>query len=160
VDIGGGASTLVDQLLARGFTRITVVDVAAAALDVARNRLGRRGDAVGWHVADVRQLDLGEQVDFWHDRAVFHFLTTSTDQEAYLSVLRETLRIGGHAMIATFGLRGPEKCSGLPVQRYDAEKLLDRLGFGFAQRRALERRHVTPSGATQEFTYGLFERTA
>jgi ubiquinone/menaquinone biosynthesis C-methylase UbiE len=137
-----------------------VVDVAEAALDVARDRLGRRGEGVGWHVADVRQLDLGEKVDLWHDRAVFHFLTTSADQDAYLSVLRRTLRIGGHAMIATFGLRGPEKCSGLPVERYDAEKLLRRLGVGFATRRALERRHLTPSGAPQEFTYGLFERTA
>jgi len=138
---------------------MTVVDVSDAALEVARNRLGRRGEAVRWLVGDARQLDLGEQVDLWHDRAVFHFLTTSTDQDAYLSVLRKTLRPGGHVIIATFGLRGPEKCSGLPVERYDADKLSRRLGVGFVQQRVLERQHVTPSGATQDFMYGLFQRT-
>jgi ubiquinone/menaquinone biosynthesis C-methylase UbiE len=159
VDIGGGASTLVDHLLGQGFTRLTVVDISGAALEAARSRLGRRGEAVRWLVADARQLDVGEPVDLWHDRAVFHFLTTSTDQDAYLSVLRKTLRPGGHLMIATFGLRGPEKCSRLPVERYDADKLLRRLGVGFEQRLVLERQHVTPSGTTQVFTYGLFQRT-
>lgn len=142
----------------KGFTRITVVDISDAALQVARDRLGPRGEAVRWLVADARSLDLGEQVDLWHDRAVFHFLTTSIDQDAYLSVLRKTVRPGGHVALATFGLLGPEKCSGLPVERYDAEKLSRRLGIGFEQRRVLERQHVTPSGATQAFTYGLFRR--
>jgi len=158
VDIGGGASNLVDHLLARGFTRITVVDVSDAALGVARNRLGRLGEGVRWLVADVRQLDLGEQVDLWHDRAVFHFLTTPIDQDAYLRALRRAVRPGGHVMIATFGLRGPQECSGLPVERYDADKLARRLGAGFQQRRVIEKQHITPSGVTQEFTFGLFRR--
>lgn len=137
-----------------------MVDISDAALEVVRNRLERRGEAVRWLVADARRLALGEPVDLWHDRAVFHFLTTSADQDAYLSVLRAAVRTGGHVIIATFGLRGPQKCSGLPVERYDADKLLRRLGGGFELRRSLERQHVTPSGATQDFTYGLFRRTA
>jgi SAM-dependent methyltransferase len=158
VDVGGGASTLVDHLLGQGFTRVTVVDISDAALEVARNRLGQLGEAVRWLVADVRQLDLKEQVDLWHDRAVFHFLTTPSDQDAYLSALRKAVRPGGHVVIATFGRRGPQKCSGLRVERYDADKLSRRLGAGFERRRVLEREHVTPSGATQDFTYGLFRR--
>ncbi len=151
---------MVDHLLAQGFTRITVVDVSEAALKVAQDRLGPRAAAVSWLAADARYLDLGEEVDLWHDRAVFHFLTTAADQDAYLSVLRKALRPGGHVMIATFGLRGPEKCSGLPVERYDADKLSRRLGACFELRRVVERSHVTPTGSTQDFTYGLFRRMA
>jgi ubiquinone/menaquinone biosynthesis C-methylase UbiE len=159
VDVGGGASTLVDRLLAQGFTGIMVVDISDAALQVARARLGQEAGGVTWLVGDARRLSLPEQVDLWHDRAVFHFLTSVADQDAYLSSLRQAVRVGGHAIIATFGPGGPEKCSGLLVQRYDAEALSRRLGAGFTRLRALERRHVTPSGATQEFTYGLFRRT-
>jgi SAM-dependent methyltransferase len=159
VDVGGGASTLVDRLLGQGFTGVTVVDISDAALQVARARLGEDAEGVTWLVGDARRLSLPEQIDLWHDRAVFHFLTTTADQDAYLSSLRRAVRVGGHAIIATFGPSGPEKCSGLPVQRYGAEALAGRLGVGFARLRVLEKRHITPSGATQEFTYGLFRRT-
>jgi len=148
----------VDRLLALGFTDVTVVDVSDAALRVARARLGQDAEAVSWLVADARQLTLPQPIDLWHDRAVFHFLTTGADQDAYLSSVRKALRVGGHAIIATFGLGGPEKCSGLLIQRYDAESLSARLGAGFVRVRVLERRHITPSGAPQEFTYGLFRR--
>jgi SAM-dependent methyltransferase len=159
VDVGGGASTLVDHLLARGFTRITVVDISEAALEAARTRLGSSGATVRWLVADARHLDLGEHVDLWHDRAVFHFLVTSADQDGYLSALRTSVRPGGHVMIATFGLSGPEMCSGLPVERYDEDKLSRRLGDDFERVDGLDTQHVTPSGVTQSFTYVLFRRT-
>ncbi len=156
--MGGGASTLVDSLLVQGFTRLTVVDVAEAALDVARARLGERAALVRWVAADARSLDLGEPVDLWHDRAVFHFLTTAADQDAYLAAMTRALRVGGHVVLATFGPQGPEKCSGLPVTRYDGAALARRLGPPYQPRRILERRHVTPWGAPQDFTYGLFQR--
>jgi len=159
IDVGGGASTLVDRLLAEGFTRVMVVDISDAALQVARARLGPAAEHVAWLIADARQLSLPEQVDLWHDRAVFHFLTAAADQDAYVSSLRRAVSVGGHVILATFGPGGPEKCSGLPVKRYDAQALSARMGPGFALLRAVEKRHVTPSGAAQEFTYGLFRRT-
>ena len=158
VDVGGGASSLVDHLLDRGYSQLTVVDISEAALDVARRRLGDRGRRVTWIVGDVRDLRLADQADVWHDRAVFHFLTHEADQVAYLRSLRTTLRVGGHVIIATFGLQGPEWCSGLPVERYDTDKLSRRLGAEFGLVRSLERLHVTPSGAAQQFTYGVFQR--
>jgi hypothetical protein len=126
---------------------------------VARERLGPRGFPVTWLVADARHLTLPSPVDVWHDRAVFHFLTNEADQDAYLGALRSGLRVGGHVVMATFGPDGPAKCSGLPVQRYDAAKLSSRLGPDFSLIRSLERRHVTPSGAEQQFTYAVFRRS-
>jgi SAM-dependent methyltransferase len=158
VDVGGGASTLVDALLDRGFERLTVVDLAASALGAARARLGPRADRVTWLEADARELRLERPVDLWHDRAVFHFLTEPADQDAYFSSLRAAVKPGGHVIIATFGPRGPEKCSGLPVERYGARRLSERLGPEFGLLRSLETVHTTPAGATQEFTYCLFRR--
>jgi SAM-dependent methyltransferase len=137
---------------------LTVVDISEAALGVARARLGDRDRRVAWLAGDARQLRLAQQVDVWHDRAVFHFLTHEVDQAAYLRSLRMALRVGGHAIIATFGLEGPERCSGLKVERYDADKLSRRLGPDFELIRSLERRHVTPSGAEQQFTFCVFKR--
>jgi ubiquinone/menaquinone biosynthesis C-methylase UbiE len=159
VDVGGGASTLVDGLVGLGFTHVTIVDIAEAALDAARRRLGPLGAGVTWLAADARHLSLPEPVDLWHDRAVFHFLTSAADQQAYLAALRGALRSGGHVLIATFGSNGPERCSGLPVQRYDAHQLGGRLGDGFELGHTVERVHTTPSGTRQAFTYGLFRRT-
>jgi SAM-dependent methyltransferase len=156
VDVGGGASTLVDELLDRGFERLTVVDLAESSLNAARARLGPRAGLVKWIKADVRTLRLPHPVDLWHDRAVFHFLTEPADQDAYLSSLREAVRPGGHVIIATFGPQGPERCSGLPVERYDAAKLSRRLGSEFELVRSLEKVHTTPGGATQQFIYCLF----
>jgi len=158
VDVGGGASSLVDRLLDRGFERVTVVDLAEPSLHAARTRLGPRADRVSWLRADARTLRLPRPVDLWHDRAVFHFLTEPADQDAYVSSLGAAVRPGGHVVIATFGPQGPQKCSGLAVERYDAEKLSRRLGPGFALLRSLEKVHTTPGGAAQQFTYCLFRR--
>jgi len=135
-----------------------VVDISDSALDAARRRLGAGASEVKWVVGDARDLHLPRPVALWHERAVFHFLTRNADQDAYLSCLVENLRPGGHAILATFGPEGPEKCSGLPVERYDARKLSGRLGTGFELMRSLEKVHTTPSGVAQQFTYCLFRR--
>jgi 2-polyprenyl-3-methyl-5-hydroxy-6-metoxy-1,4-benzoquinol methylase len=158
VDIGGGASTLVDQLLQRGFRKLTVVDISESALIAAQAHLGPRAGEVKWLTTDVRGLHFTHQFALWHDRAVFHFLTQQADQDAYLSSLRQAVRPGGHVVMATFGPQGPEKCSGLPVERYDAKKLAARLGPSFDLLRSLEMNHTTPGGSTQQFTYCLFRR--
>ncbi len=134
------------------------MDVSESALCAARTRLGPSADRVTWIAADARALRLPHLMDVWHDRAVFHFLTQPADQEAYLSSLREALRPGGHVVIATFGLRGPDRCSGLEVERYDAEKLSRRLGVEFDLVQSLEKLHTTPSGVGQAFTYCVFRR--
>lgn len=156
--MGGGASSLVDHLVARGFTGVTVVDVSEAALAVARGRLGADAAKVKWIVSDVRQLELGQPVDLWHDRAVFHFMTSPEDRQGYLDGLQRSVRVGGHVLLATFAPDGPEKCSGLPVCRYDALGLVAALGPGFSLLKSLVHRHQTPSGGSQPFTYALFRR--
>ena len=158
VDVGGGASLLVDRLLDAGYTDLKVVDVSSAALEVAQARLGERAAMVEWSVADARDLQLTEKVDVWHDRAVFHFLIEEEDRVAYLESMRRAVRVGGHVVLATFGLGGPERCSGLSVERYDAQKLATVIGPEFALVQSLPKQHVTPSGATQEFTYAVFRR--
>jgi ubiquinone/menaquinone biosynthesis C-methylase UbiE len=158
IDIGGGASLLVDRLLDEGYNHVMVADISEAALDAARARLGDRGDMATWLTADVRCLRLPEQVDVWHDRAVFHFLTEGADRQAYLDSVRAALRVGGHIVMATFGSGGPDRCSGLPVERYDTVKLSEFFGPDFKLVRNLERQHVTPAGGTQEFSYTVFRR--
>jgi SAM-dependent methyltransferase len=148
----------VDHLLDRGFARVTVVDISGAALREARKRLGARAERVTWIEADARGLSLPHPVDLWHDRAVFHFLTAPEDQERYLSAMREAVPPGGHVVMATFGPRGPEQCSGLPVARYDAAALARRLGTDFELIRSVEKAHRTPTGAAQELTHCLFRR--
>lgn len=158
VDVGGGASRLVDCLIAAGYTDLTVVDVSDAALDRARSRLGDLADRVIWRVADVRELRLGREVDVWHDRAVFHFLTAESDRAAYLEAVRTALRVGGHVVIATFAPSGPEQCSGLQVSRYSVEMLEDFFGPDFALVRSVEREHSIPWGGSQQFLYAVFRR--
>lgn len=137
-----------------------MVDLSEGALDQVRKRLGARASEVSLRQADVRALRLGQPVDLWHDRAVFHFLTVEDDRVAYLESLQQTLRPGGHVVLATFALDGPEKCSGLPVQRYSAETLGQTLGGGYRLVRSLARVHVTPATKEQRFTYGVFRREA
>jgi ubiquinone/menaquinone biosynthesis C-methylase UbiE len=148
----------VDRLLDRGYRRLLVADISEAALRIAQERLGPRGGMVTWLATDARRLQLLEEVDVWHDRAVFHFLIDESDQDAYLDSLRKALRRGGHAILVTFGLEGPPRCSGLSVQRYDAASLSRRFGGDFALVRSLERRHTTPSGDEQPFTYAVLRR--
>lgn len=156
--MGGGASSLVDRLLDAGYVHLTVADISPAALEVARARLGDRAGRVSWLVADARGLRLPEPVDVWHDRAVFHFLTEAADQEAYLQGLRAAVRVGGHAVMATFAPDGPERCSGLPVERYDGAALARRFGPGFELVRSFTKAHATPSGGTHSFTYAVLRR--
>jgi SAM-dependent methyltransferase len=158
LDVGGGASVLVDRLLDRGFEKVAVLDISAGALERAQSRLGTRSHDVEWIVGDVTTLsDLG-QFDVWHDRAVFHFLTAAEDRQKYVELARRTVRRGGHLIIGTFALDGPPKCSGLDVCRYDAQLLARELGPDFQRVKDLAHSHTTPWGKPQEFVFGLFQR--
>ena len=157
LDIGGGASTLVDDLLERGFRDMTVVDLSGKALDASRNRLGKRACSVKWIEDDVTGLDLPpESIDLWHDRAVFHFLTDPRDRLSYRCLLARVLKPGGRAILATFGPEGPQSCSGLDVVRYSPETLAAELGAGFRLIEAQTEDHETPWGKKQQFLYALF----
>jgi SAM-dependent methyltransferase len=158
IDVGGGASRLVDHLIERGFCDVTVLDLSAAALEVAKTRLGERADKAHWLVADATIWEPPRTYDVWHDRAAFHFLTEARDRDAYLARLRQGLKIGGHAIMATFALDGPEKCSGLPVERYDAARLAQTLGSGFELLHSQRNEHATPWGAQQRFQFSVFQR--
>jgi len=157
IDVGGGASVMVDDLLDAGYRDVAVLDISGAALDRARTRLGPRAGEVTWIEADVVEADLpAGSFDLWHDRAVFHFLVHPGDRLAYLRTLQRALRPRGHAIIATFAEDGPERCSGLPVQRYSPRQLQEQLGAGFALVGQEDEEHVTPAGAVQRFQYSLF----
>lgn len=160
IDIGGGASTLVDSLLARGWSDVTVLDIAAPALAAAQARLGEAGAAVTWQVADITDWQPPRRYDVWHDRAVFHFLTEPAQRAAYVRALGEGLVGGGLAIIATFALDGPEKCSGLTVERYDADTLAATLGADFALMDSWRDTHLTPWGSAQAFTWCVFRSLA
>ncbi len=156
IDIGGGESRLVDALVARGVRGVTVLDVSQAAIDRVRARLGAAAARVTWIVADVTGPWTVAPVDVWHDRAVFHFLTDPEERSRYLEHLTRTLKVGGTAIIATFALDGPERCSGLPVARYSPEGLADELGPAFTRVHSEVHAHRTPSGALQAFQYSRF----
>ncbi|MGI9577580.1 MAG: class I SAM-dependent methyltransferase [Microthrixaceae bacterium] len=158
LDIGGGASRLVDVLLRAGYTDLTVLDLAAGALAQCQERLGERAQHVDWVVGDVTTHEFGRTFDLWHDRAVLHFLVAPEDRNRYAGAVRRSVAPGGHAVIATFSPSGPKGCSGLPVQRYDESAMIDFLGDGFEGIEFVESHHVTPAGASQDFLYGLFRR--
>jgi SAM-dependent methyltransferase len=154
VDVGGGEATLVDDLLGRGYSRVSVLDVSATALDVAKTRLGERAAAVDWLCGDVTKFPFPRyHYDVWHDRAVFHFLTAPTDRAAYVRQVTRAVKPGGHVIVATFGPEGPTKCSGLDVVRYGPDALHDEFGAGFHLLKHLTQIHRTPTGASQQFTY-------
>jgi SAM-dependent methyltransferase len=158
VDIGGGASRLVDCLVARGFNHVTVLDLSEAALAVAKTRLGDNAN-VQWVIADVTKWKPTQTYDIWHDRAAFHFLTDGSDRAAYVACLRQAIKLGGHVIIGTFATDGPERCSGLPVNRYDAASLAAELGKGFRLIDARRHEHATPWGAIQQFQFCVFQRS-
>jgi len=161
LDVGGGVSLLVDRLLDKGFQRISVLDVSGEALAASQARLGPRADLVNWLVEDVtRWSPTTDAFDLWHDRAAFHFLVGEADRQAYVRALTQGLRRGGHAVLATFALSGPDRCSGLPVQRYSPEALRAALGAGFELVEARAEAHRTPNGVTQDFVWGLFRKAA
>lgn len=161
IDVGGGASILVDDLLANGFTNVTVLDLSAAALAAARSRLGVRASEVRWIEADITKADLpASQYDVWHDRAVFHFLTSPEDRAAYVKAVFHSVRPGGHVIVATFAEDGPVQCSGLPVMRYCADELHAEFGDAFSLLNHRKEAHQTPSGTVQQFVYCYCRRVS
>ena len=161
IDVGGGASTLVDDLLADGYTDLSVLDLSAAALAAARSRLGARASAVRWIEADITRADLpAHSFDVWHDRAVFHFLTAPKDRAAYVQAVFDSVKPGGHVIVATFAEDGPNQCSGLPVMRYRADELHAEFGESFALLSHEKEAHHTPSGIVQQFVYCYCRRTS
>lgn len=160
IDVGGGASNLVDALLARGWHDLSVLDIAAHALEAAKERVGPNADKVDWIVADITQWHPPRRYDVWHDRAVFHFLTEAGQRESYRRALLDGLAADGLLIMATFALDGPDKCSGLPVQRYDPASLANELGSAFQLVEGWREEHVTPWGSAQSFTWCGFRRSA
>jgi 2-polyprenyl-3-methyl-5-hydroxy-6-metoxy-1,4-benzoquinol methylase len=154
IDVGGGESTLVDDLVARGYKSITVLDVSETAITVTRKRLGRSAEQVRWLVADITKASLKQSsYDVWHDRAVFHFLTSIEQRNAYVRNVAKAVKTGGHIIVSTFGPEGPTKCSGLEVMRYDAESLHEEFGQRFRLVESSKELHRTPFGTTQQFLY-------
>jgi 2-polyprenyl-3-methyl-5-hydroxy-6-metoxy-1,4-benzoquinol methylase len=156
IDVGGGESTLVDDLLAHGYQNITVLDVSNTAIDVTKKRLGSASERVHWVTADIVNGELAPNAyDVWHDRAVFHFLTAMDQRVAYVRQVARAVKPGGHVLVSTFGPEGPTKCSGLEVVRYDAESLHAEFGVRFRLLDNIKELHNTPSGTTQQFLYCL-----
>ena len=163
IDVGGGASTLVDDLTARGYRNVTVLDISQPAIEIAKKRLGDAAGLVRWLHADVTGVVFSGPsfskpaqnalYDVWHDRAVFHFLTKPDERRAYVRNVLSAVKPGGHMIVATFGPEGPNKCSGLDVMRYDAASLTDEFGARFHPIESFTEMHRTPAGTTQQFLY-------
>lgn len=154
IDVGGGNSTLVDDLLERGFVDISVLDISESAIVGSRERLEKRASQVNWIVADITAVDLPRShYDLWHDRAVFHFLTEKEDRRNYVELVTHSLKPGGHIIVASFGPEGPQKCSGLDVVRYSPETMHDEFGETFTLIESVGETHSTPFGTTQDFVY-------
>jgi SAM-dependent methyltransferase len=158
VDVGGGASRLVDLLLDAGWRRLTVLDLSPVAMDRARARLGARASLVTWLTDDVTTWTPSTRFDVWHDRAVFHFLVGAEDRRRYLATMARAVPPGGQAILGTFASDGPERCSGLPVARYEPETLAAEVGPGFRLVESLHEDHVTPAGKVQRFQFSRFLR--
>jgi len=154
IDVGGGESTLVDDLLLRGYQNVTVLDISQAAIDVTKSRLGSVAERVRWLVADITEVELESRAyDLWHDRAVFHFLTAAKQRNAYIRQVARGVKPGGHVIVSAFGPEGPTKCSGLEVMRYDAESLHGEFGARFRLVESSTELHRTPFETTQQFLY-------
>ena len=158
VDIGGGASRLVDALISEGFKAVGVLDLSEKALATSKARLGAKAAQVEWIVADVTKWQPSQNYDVWHDRAALHFLTDPKDRAAYVERVLKAVRVGGHVIIGTFAPDGPERCSGLPVIRHDAATLGELLGPSFALAETRRHNHQTPSGVIQKFQFSRFRR--
>jgi ubiquinone/menaquinone biosynthesis C-methylase UbiE len=159
IDVGGGTSVLVDDLLESGYTDVTVLDLSETALEIARQRLGEDAVKVKWIAADARDAPLAERgYAVWHDRAVFHFLTKRADRRAYVAQVQRAVRPGGYVLVATFAEDGPATCSGLPVHRYSAESLHSEFGPAFCIVTSAHEDHHTPAGREQPFLYCLCRR--
>lgn len=158
LDVGGGASTLVDGLLDRGFRNIEVLDLTESAFGHSSSRLGSRAEDVMWTTKDVTAFRATQSIDLWHDRAVLHFLTEERDRELYVQSLINSIAPKGHAIIATFALDGPKKCSGLEVVRYGSREIMTLLGGDFQLLEIVRETHLTPGKTKQRFTYFRFQR--
>ncbi len=160
IDVGGGASTLVDCLLASDFKNITLLDLAKSAISVTKQRLASKSTSVSWLQGDITQITLPhEAFELWHDRAVFHFLIETEQRQRYRDALQHALKPGGYFIVGAFSLDGPEQCSGLPVQRYNWEQLSNQFGDSFELKRHQYETHRTPSGIEQAYVYCLFQKT-
>ena len=160
IDVGGGASTLVDDLLDAGYRSITVLDISEKALSSVKVRLGKKAELVTWLDGDITSVDLPiHSYELWHDRGVFHFFTLLEQQRKYRDNLLKALKPGGHLIIGTFAPEAPPKCSGLPVQRYNPEQLENALGGEFRLKRHHKELHITPGGVEQMYLYCHFRRT-
>lgn len=154
IDVGGGESTLVDDLIANGYQNLTVLDIAQTAIDTAKKRLGFAAHQVKWLAADITKVNLPERsYEVWHDRAVFHFLTQRDARRVYVRQVASAVKAGGHVIVATFGPEGPRKCSGLNIRRYDADSLHDEFGARFRLVESSKEIHQTPFGTAQQFLY-------
>jgi hypothetical protein len=158
IDVGGGASRLVDSLLADGYSDLAVLDVSEVALSRSKARLGELASKVSWIVADMTDWQPRKKWNVWHDRAVFHFLTDEAAQDAYITALKQGTATGSTVLMATFALNGPERCSGLPVCRYSPATLALKLGDDFVLYAESSETHSTPFGTIQEFSYAGFRR--
>ena len=154
IDVGGGSSTLADDLLDNGFADVSVLDISAKALEKSRARLGEKAAQIEWIEADITQVSLPENhYDVWHDRAVFHFLTSAEDRRKYVELVMRSLKVGGHIIVASFGENGPMKCSGLDVVRYNPDSMHSEFGRNFKLVKSITETHETPFQTTQEFIY-------
>jgi len=154
IDVGGGESTLVDDLVAQGYQDLTVLDVSSTAIDVTKKRLGPAAERIQWLIGDITRLELeAARYDVWHDRAVFHFLTVPDEREVYVRQVIRAVKPGGHVIVSTFGPEGPKKCSGLDVVRYNSDALHDEFGTRFRLLESSKELHITPLGRTQQFLY-------
>jgi ubiquinone/menaquinone biosynthesis C-methylase UbiE len=158
IDVGGGASVLVEKLLGCPFERVTVLDISETSLAKAKSRLGERAARVEWVVADITAVESLGTFDIWHDWAVFHFLTEPADRRKYIELARRTVSEGGYLIIASFADDGPKRCSDLDVCRYNADSMGAELGEGFSLVREARETHTTPWGSSQRFFYGVFRR--
>jgi cyclopropane fatty-acyl-phospholipid synthase-like methyltransferase len=158
IDIGGGESKLVDFLLDEGYDHITVLDISYSALERAKKRLGQKADNVKWIVQDIAGFTSDTRFDLWHDRAVFHFLTSADQVAAYISIARKLVKSNGFLIIGTFSDKGPEKCSGLPVRRYTETSLAAAFSDGFEKISCIREEHITPFGTSQQFVFCVFRK--
>jgi SAM-dependent methyltransferase len=158
IDVGGGASVLVDRLHSLGFTDLTVLDISATALNVARNRLGGAAGDIRWIEADITEFTPPREYQLWHDRAVFHFLTEADDRRKYVNAVKKAIPAGAHLVIAAFAIGGPIRCSGLPIVQYDATRLQKEVGMEFEFVEQRDETHHTPAGADQLFSFFRLRR--
>lgn len=158
IDVGGGASQLVDSLVAAGHLHVAVLDISKTALDIARQRLDKNSQSVEWFVSDVTKFRSPHPYGIWHDRAVFHFLTESQDRKKYVQAVEKTIPVSGHVIIGAFAIDGPTQCSGLDIVQYDADKLLAEFGNSFSLVHQESEQHHTPADKIQLFNWFVLQR--